>query len=113
MKISKNVWELKIGHRKKTLMVMHMVTADCFLVLCTGKLKTDFTEHLNLLSKIESFITLRPGPEVIKLLSCSIQMSMGFIMLINVKMPTIVGILTFISMINTRFNVYLWAFYFL
>ena len=26
---------------------------------------------------------------------------MKFIMLINVKMPTIVGILTFISMINT------------
>ena len=29
------------------------------------------------------------------------QLSMKFIMLINVKMPTIVGILTFISMINT------------
>ena len=29
------------------------------------------------------------------------QLSMQFIMLINVKMPTIVGILTFISMINT------------
>ena len=33
--------------------------------------------------------------------SCSTQLSMLFIMLINVKMPTIVGILTFISMINT------------
>ena len=30
-----------------------------------------------------------------------IQLSMKFILLINVKMPTIVGILTFISMINT------------
>ena len=28
------------------------------------------------------------------------QLSLKFIMLINVKMPTIVGILTFISMIN-------------
>ena len=32
--------------------------------------------------------------------SCSTQLSMKFIFLINVKMPTIVGILTFISMIN-------------
>ena len=31
----------------------------------------------------------------------STQLSTKFILLINVKMPTIVGILTFISMINT------------
>ena len=44
----------------------------------------------------------RSGPEVIKLFfSCSTQLSTKFILLINVKMPTIVGILTFISMINT------------
>ena len=41
-----------------------------------------------------------PGLEVIKLLSCSTQLSIKRIMLINVKMPTIVGILTFISMID-------------
>ena len=41
------------------------------------------------------------GPEVIKLIPCSTQPSMKFILLIKVKMPTIVGILTFISMINT------------
>ena len=39
----------------------------------------------------------QPGPEVIKLFSCSTQMSMEFFLLINVKMPTIVGILTFMS----------------
>ena len=33
--------------------------------------------------------------------SCSTQLLSINIMLINVKMPTIVGILTFISMINT------------
>ena len=44
---------------------------------------------------------LQSGPEVIKLISWSTQLSTKFIMLINVKMPTIVGILTFISMINT------------
>ena len=42
-----------------------------------------------------------PGPQVIKLFSCSTQLSMKFIMLINVKMPTIVGILIFMSKINT------------
>ena len=41
------------------------------------------------------------GPEVIKLFPCSTQLSMKFIQHINVKMPTTVGILTFISMINT------------
>ena len=39
--------------------------------------------------------------EVIKLNSCSTQLSRKLILLINVKMPTIVGILTIISMINT------------
>ena len=33
--------------------------------------------------------------------SCSTQLSTKFILLINLKMPTIVGILTFISKINT------------
>ena len=42
----------------------------------------------------------KPGPEVIKLFSCSTQLSTRFILLINVKMPTVVGILTFISMKN-------------
>ena len=44
----------------------------------------------------------RPGSEVIKLFSCSAQPRLKFILLINVKMPTIVGILTFISRINYR-----------
>ena len=43
------------------------------------------------------------GPEVIKLFfSCSAQLRLKFIMLINVKMPSIAGILTFISKINYR-----------
>ena len=46
----------------------------------------------------ENLIT--SGPEVIKLFSCSAQLRLKFILLINVKMPTIVGILTFISRIN-------------
>ena len=40
------------------------------------------------------------GPEVKKLFPCSTQLSTKFILLISAKMPTIVGILTFISTIN-------------
>ena len=37
------------------------------------------------------------GPEVIKIISCTTQLSMNFFLLIYVKMPIIVGILTFMS----------------
>ena len=46
----------------------------------------------------------KPGSKVIKLFSCSTQLSMKFQLLINVKMPTIVGILTVIRMINTTYE---------
>ena len=51
---------------------------------------------------VESFIGLKhagidPGPEVIKLFSCSTQLSMKFFLPLNVKMTTTVGILTFMS----------------
>ena len=45
-------------------------------------------------------VNTKPGPKVIKFLSYSTQLSMKFILLMNVKMLTIVSILTFISMIN-------------
>ena len=38
-----------------------------------------------------------PGPEVIKKISCSAQLSIKLFLLITVKMPTTVGILTFMS----------------
>ena len=43
----------------------------------------------------------KSGPEVIKLFSCSTQQSMKFFLLINVKMPTSVGIFTFMSRKNS------------
>ena len=46
-------------------------------------------------------VARRPGPKVIKLFPRSTQLSTKFILLINVKMPTFVGILTFILLINT------------
>ena len=50
-----------------------------------------------------SVLMHQSGPEVIKLFSCSTQLSMKFFLLIkiNVKMPTSVGILKFIGMKNS------------
>ena len=42
----------------------------------------------------------QPGFKVIGRFSCSTLLSMKFILLINVKTPTIIGILTFIIRIN-------------
>ena len=44
------------------------------------------------------------GLEVIKLFPSSTMLNKKFIMLINVKMPTVVGILTFIRMINATYE---------
>ena len=61
-----------------------------------------FLSELRYISELrrEKTRCVRPGPEVIKLFSCSTQLSRKFFLLINVKMPTIVGILTFISRKN-------------
>ena len=56
---------------------------------------------LNLVEHEKSFITSGPGPKVIKLFSCSAQLNMKFFLLVNVKMPTMVGILTFRSVKNS------------
>ena len=42
-------------------------------------------------------LDIKPGSEVIKLFSCSTQLSMKFSLLINMKMPTVVGIFIFIT----------------
>ena len=41
------------------------------------------------------------GPDIINFFSCSFQLSMKFVLLINVKIPTIVGIVTFMSRKNS------------
>ena len=43
------------------------------------------------------FKLTKPGPEVINIFSCSTQLSMKISLLINMKMPTIIGIFIFIS----------------
>ena len=82
---------------------------DLFIMLIHVKMPTvvgifNINEHdkfyaLELSSKC--FITSQPALEVVKLFPCSTQLSTKFILLMNVKMPTIVGILTIISVINT------------
>ena len=51
-----------------------------------------------------SSFSLKDRPRGYKTFLCSTQLSMKIILLINVKMPTIVGILTFISRINTSYE---------
>ena len=46
---------------------------------------------------------LAPSPEVIKLFPCSTQLSTKFNLLIHIKLTTIVGILTFISLSEVAF----------
>ena len=41
----------------------------------------------------KSSITARPGPKVIKLFSCSAELSMIYFLLLNVKTPTVIDIL--------------------
>ena len=50
-------------------------------------------------------VPVEPGPEVIKS-SCSTQLSMKFFLLINVKVPMSVGILTFMSRKNNILGIY-------
>ena len=63
-----------------------------------------YSEHnrLNHLSYVLGAyeIVVKPVPGVIKYFSCSPQFSMKFFLLINVKTPTTVGILTFMNRKN-------------
>ena len=63
------------------------------------KMLTFISKQITLKRKTKK--QLKSGPGVIKLFSSPTQLSKKFIPLINVKIPTIVGILTIISKINT------------
>ena len=65
-----------------------------FLKLFLRKFNT-----IRMLNSLGSYVG--PGPKGIKFYSCSTKLSTKFILLINVKIPTTVGILTLIGMINT------------
>ena len=53
---------------------------------------------------LDMSIVIRLASKVIKCFSCSIQLSLNFILLVYVKMPTVVGILTFIRRINVFYT---------
>ena len=66
-----------------------------------------YDNYFYLLNAEGSLASVEPGPEVIKLFPSSTQLSMKFFLLINVKMPTIVGILTFMRRKKIAFSAYL------
>ena len=88
------------------LILFRRFTTNVTLILAVTailKSRTVKTQNQNNLFVKSSIDNSTPGPEVIKLFSCTVQLRLKLILLINVKMPKIVGILTFISRINYRF----------
>ena len=80
---------------KLTIMKYFRACVGSFLV--SSKIKrskvTDYAAlRLIYLRNSGASMVVEHGSEVIKLSSCSTKLSMIFIMLINVKMPTVVGI---------------------
>ena len=51
---------------------------------------------------MKTIVNLGPGLKIIELFSCTTQLSEKFTRLINVKMPTIIGILRFMNKINVK-----------
>ena len=84
------------------MLALYLSLTFCTLFRIASRLllekKADFLLGLSLLfCYVWRLILFYSGPEVIKLFSCSTQLSMKFSPLINVKMPTIVGILIYMS----------------
>ena len=91
--------------------VVELLDADCSQELHCRHNCHDGIVLSNILSTcLESLFPLlgmsQTGPEVIKLFPCSTQLSMKIFLLINVKMPTIVGILTFMSWKNSIISLF-------
>ena len=89
-----------------TLPDFSLLTISIPVVCMSGKLYSFYTNVVHQYPKASSTKTYEHNlpdywPRGYKTFSCSTQLSTKFILLINVKMSTIVGILTFISVINT------------
>ena len=93
-----NCFPRQVEKYAETVMKWHQLsdTLDRFISYSLGSEKLQ--NYVNGSGNV-TITDYRPSPEI--LFSCSTQLSMKFILLINVKMPTIVGILTIISRINT------------
>ena len=77
-------------------MVKNHVGGSFVAAICSKVVSADAN---SVASIVCGAFVIRPGPEVIKLFLFLTQPSRKFILLINVTMPIIVGILTFINMI--------------
>ena len=82
----------KTNVRKAGFVNRYGDTLNCNQISYTSNPDTFQTNGFVLIIRL-----LSSGPKVIKFFSCSTQLSMKFFLLINVKMPTIVGIFTFMS----------------
>ena len=98
------LWFVPFTHTQKT----HLIYSERLTLLCvSGPQLLIFREPVKYLPK-NLFMTYGmcqkkrfwSGPEVIKLFSYTTQLSMKIFLLINIKMPTVVGILIFISRTN-------------
>ena len=73
---------------QQSLWIQHVLSKPCSVNLVSKDTPLVFSIYQ--LQKASDMNTFKPGPKVIKLFSCSTQLSCW--VLINVKMPTIVGI---------------------
>ena len=87
------VFGFTYADRWLTYAVAQMYWVQHFIMILCDRSASEFLE----LNAGHSYP--RPCPKLIKFLTCSAQLRLR---LINVKMPTVVGILTFISRINYR-----------
>ena len=67
---------------KSSLFVFSLVCGMCVIYHCL------FALPLDVIGRLCSVIEALPGPEVIKRFSCSTQLSMKFVLLINLKLLT-------------------------
>ena len=81
---------MKLTFLKKKWGSLKDTREDSKLITLFNGLKGTAFAQMSFISP--SKCTRRPGSEVIKLFSCSTQLSMTFFLLINVEMPTVVGI---------------------
>ena len=99
--IMKILLELSPLYKKSTnLLTSIWLWAQCFINSISCLLLINFVFGIQHVNPYWTCL-MQPWPRGYKLFSCSTQMSMKFILFINVKMQTIVGISTFISRIIT------------
>ena len=104
LSIVRNQYQYNLTHSIPSSIISSMNDwCHACVAACNGQIKNKHT------SKVPLFLTQcivshnLDRPRGYKtFFSGSTQQSMTFILLINVKMPTIVGILTFINMIDTK-----------